>query len=366
MQVEYPFRNYNFSSQRAKRRGRDMMIVGIIFLTILASLTIWILIAGPKLPAETDAIIDEVLNNELPELFTGKTGVVTSDGLDIWYESISPEGQSKGTVFLNIGMGASALDWPPKFVREFVDAGYQVIRYDQRGTGMSDWVDDWDNKNPYSLADMAGDAVAVLDALEINEAHMVGLSMGGMIAQEIAINYPDRVTTLILMLTTGHAIDPELPGLTSRYFISSMVKGIPLLKYRIAGGEKNLIKGRIAKTISGLGYDVDIKEIAEVVLYDLRKRKGFNFKGILQHRKAVEITPSRYEKLKTIDIPTLVIHGTDDQFMPIEHGMKLVELMPNAKGLWINDMGHLFPFPNMDEIMKDIIRHFEITKQMNS
>lgn len=336
-----------------------MIIVGTIFLTILVSLTIWILVAGPKLPVEADAIIDEVLNNELPELFTGKTGVVTSDGLDIWYESISPEGQSKGTVLLNIGMGASALDWPPKFVREFVDYGYQVIRYDQRGTGMSDWVADWDNKNPYSLVDMAGDAVAVLDALQINEAHIVGLSMGGMIAQEIAINYPDRVTTLTLMLTTGHAIDPEMPGLTTRYVISSMVKGIPLLKYRIAGGEKNLIKGRIAKTISGLGYDVDFKEIAEMALYDLRKRKGFNFKGVLQHRKAVEVSSSRYEKLKMIDIPTLVIHGTDDQVMPIEHGKKLVELIPNSKSLWIDGMGHIFPFPNMDEIMKDIIGNLE-------
>lgn len=337
-----------------------MIIAGTIFLTILASLTIWILIAGPKLPAKTDAIIDEVLNNELPELFTGKTGVVTSDGLDIWYESISPKNQSKGTVLLNIGMGASALDWPPKFVREFVDSGYQVIRYDQRGTGMSDWVADWDSKNPYSLADMAGDAVAVLDELKINEAHIVGLSMGGMIAQEIAINHPDRVTTLTLMLTTGHAVDPQIPRLTSRYFISSMVKAIPLLKYRIAGGEKNLIKGRIAKIISGLGYEeLDIKEIAEMALYDLRKRKGFNMMVLFQHRKAVEISPSRYDKLKTIEIPTLVIHGTDDQFMPIEHGKKLVEIIPNAKGLWIDGMGHIFPFPNMDEIMKDIIRHIE-------
>lgn len=336
-----------------------MIIIGVVILALIASVTVWILFAGPKLPAGTDAIIEEVLNNELPELFTGETGVVKSDGLDIWYESISPKNQPKGTVLLNIGMGASALDWPQKFVREFVDSGYQVIRYDQRGTGRSDWVADWDNKNPYSLVDMAGDAVAVLDALEINEAHIVGLSMGGMIAQEIAINHPDRVTSLTLMMTTGNALDPKIPGLSSSYFISSMVKAIPLLKYRIAGGEKNLIKERIAKTISGLGYEeLDIKEIAEVVLYDLRKRKGFNLKGVFQHKKAVEISPSRYDKLKTIDIRTLVIHGTDDQFMPIEHGKKLVEIIPNAKGLWIDGMGHIFPFPNMDEIMKDIIKHF--------
>jgi pimeloyl-ACP methyl ester carboxylesterase len=339
-----------------------MFIVGAIFLTILASLIIWIGTGGPKLPAETDAIINEVLNNALPELFIGKTGVVKSDGLDIWYESISPENQPIGTILLNIGMGASALDWPSKFVHAFVDYGYQVIRFDQRGTGMSDWVAGWDKKNPYSLGDMAGDAIAVLDALKIDEAHVVGLSMGGMIAQEMAINHPDRVSTLTLMLTTGNALDPEMPGLTSRYLFSSLVKGIPLLKYRMVGGEKNLIKERIAKTISGLGYDaLDIKEIAELVLYDLRKRKGFNFKGILQHRKAVEVSPSRYEKLKTIEKRTLVIHGTDDQFMPIEHGKKLVELIPNAKGLWLDGMGHIFPVPDMDSLIENIVTHFKGT-----
>ena len=148
-----------------------MATFGITIILIIIGLLIWILTAGPKLPLETDAIIDEVLNNELPELFVGKTGVVTSDGLDIWYECISPKGQSKGTVLLNLSMGGSAIEWPQKFVNELVDSGYQVIRYDQRGTGMSDWVADWDSKNPYSLRDMAGDAVAVLDVLKVGKRH---------------------------------------------------------------------------------------------------------------------------------------------------------------------------------------------------
>ncbi len=339
-----------------------MAITGITIFIILTGLLIWILLAGPKLPPETDAIIDEVLNNELPELFVGKTGVVTSDGLDIWYECIAPEGQSKGTVLLNIGMGGSAIDWPQKFVQELVDSGYQVIRYDQRGTGMSDWVADWDRKNPYSLRDMAGDTVEVLDALKVEKAHIFGLSMGGMVAQELAINHPDRIESLTLAMTSGDPADPELPGLTSGYFISLIIKSIPFLKYRIAGGEKNLVKERLAKIIANTGYEnLDIKEIAEVVIYDLHKRRGINMKAVLQHQKAVSISGSRHEKLKTLHMPALVIHGTEDQFFPFEHGKKLVESLPNAKGNWLDGVGHVFPFPKMNEVMKEIIRHFSLS-----
>src|SRR5688572_2451881 len=222
-----------------------MTLVIAILLLLLAGLLIYAFASGPTLPPETDAIIEDVLNSELSEIIVGQTGFASSDGLKIWYESISPEGSSKGTVLLIMANGGDALIWPPKFVRTFVDAGHQVIRYDHRGTGMSDRVENWDRKNPYSVADMAGDAVAVLDALKIQKAHLVGLSMGGMIAQEVAPNHPDRVASLTLMMTSGYIGDPDLPGLTSRYFLNTIVKGIPLLKYRILGGERNLINERI-------------------------------------------------------------------------------------------------------------------------
>ena len=133
-----------------------------------------------------------------------------------------------------------------------------------------------------------------------------------------------------------------------------------MLKYRILGGERNLIKERIAKHILVAGSeDLDIKEMAEVVLYDLRKRRGINIQAAFQHQAAVSISGSRYEKLKTINVPTLVIHGTADQFIPVEHGKKLVEVIPNAKGLWLEGVGHVFPVPNMDTVTKSIISHFD-------
>ena len=335
-----------------------MIPVIVILLLSLAGFIIYAFLAGPTLPPETEAIIEDVLNSELPEIIAGQVGFASSAGLDIWYENISPPGSVKGTVLLMMGLGGDALLWPPKFVRAFVDAGYQLIRYDHRGTGMSDWVKHWDRQNPYSLVDMAADALAVLDALEIAEAHLVGLSMGGMIAQEAAINYPDRVASLTLMMTSAYVGDPDLPGLTSRYFLGSILKGIPLLKYRIMGGEKNLIKERLAKTIPMVGIDeLDIQETAELVLYDLRQRRGINIRAAFQHQTAVTISGSRVEKLKTVNVPTLVIHGTADQFIPVEHGRKLVEAIPKARGLWLDGVGHVFPVPDMDTLMKKIIAH---------
>jgi pimeloyl-ACP methyl ester carboxylesterase len=331
--------------------------IAILFL-LLAGLLLYAYLGGPTLPPETEEIIEDVLNSQLPEIIVGQTGFASSDGLDIWYESISPPASVQGTVLLMMGLGGDALLWPPKFVRAFVDAGYQLIRYDHRATGMSDWVKNWDRQNPYSLADMAEDALAVLDALEIAEAHLVGLSMGGMIAQELAINHSHRVASLTLMMTSGYVGDPDLPGLTSRYFLGALLKGIPLLKYRIMGGEKNLIKERLAKTIPMVGLEeLDIQETAELVLYDLRQRRGINLRAAFQHQTAVTISGARYEKLKTVNIPTLVIHGTADQFIPVEHGHKLAEVIPKAKGLWLNGVGHIFPLPDMATLMKKIIAH---------
>lgn len=164
--------------KRFSRIRKFLVVVIVVLFPLCLILIIYIFTAGPKLPLETDAIIDEVLNSDLPNVIIGETSFASSDGLNIWHERIAPEGTPNGTVLLIMSLGGDALHWPPTFVQAFVDDGYQVIRYDQRGTGMSDWVKDWNRKNPYSLADMAGDAVAVLDALEVKEAHVVGVSMG--------------------------------------------------------------------------------------------------------------------------------------------------------------------------------------------
>ena len=313
---------------------------------------------GPKLPPDTDVIIDHVLASDLSDVVGGDTGWATSGDVSIWYERISSQGTSKGCVLLLMGMGGDGLMWPPPFVRALVDAGYQVIRYDHRGTGLSDWVENWSSRQPYTLADMAGDVVAVLDAAQVPQAHLVGLSMGGMIAQEVAILAPHRVTSLTLMMTSAYAGDPDLPQLSSRFFVESLIRGLPLLKYRLRGGERNLIKERIAKQIAFCGYvGLDVKALAEVVAYDLRHRRGINLRAVRQHLTAITLSGSRYERLQTVCAPTLVLHGTNDLLIPIEHAKKLLATLPNAEGLWLEGVGHVFPVSEMEKLMQRILGH---------
>lgn len=336
-----------------------MVFLFALPLLLMLALLAYIFLAGPKLPPDTDAIIDDVLSRELPELITGQTGYAQSGGRDIWYECIPPAGPVRGTVLLLMGIGGDGFFWPPAFLRAFVEAGYRTVRYDHRGTGLSDWVKDWDRRNPYSLRDMAADAVAVLDALGIPSAHVVGLSMGGMIAQEIAIHHPARLDSLTLMMTSGHVGDPELPGPSSRFFIDNVAAGLPLLKCRLMGGEKNLIKERVAKMVAGLGAEgIDVRETAELVLYDLRcRRRGVNTRALMQHWMAINLSGSRYEGLKNVAAPTLVIHGTADHLLPVEHGRKLAATVPNARGMWLSDVGHVFPPPDADAVFGAILAH---------
>ncbi len=326
-----------------KTLRKILKIMGIVILLVLIGSSVYIYTSGPTLPKGTDEIIEGVLKNPLPEIVKGKTGFVKSKGLDIWYESIYPKDSLKGTILLIMGISNDALGWPQKFIQSFVDSGYQVIRYDHRGTGMSDWVENWDSKKPYSLADMADDGVAILTYLGIEKANIIGISMGGMIAQELAINHPNRLASLTSVMSSGYIEDPELPQISSD-IAWQLIK--TSLKYGIMGGEKNMIKLHLSSRIILMGnaaYDLNIKEISEQVLFNVRKRKGYNSNASRQHQGAVSISGSRYDKLKLISVPTLIIHGKSDPFIPIEHSKKCASIIPNADSLWLAGMGHDLP-----------------------
>ncbi len=331
-----------------------MLIVLVIFISIIAV----IFYSGPRLEDETLRIIDETVNEELPELIKGKTGFVLSNNVKIWYELLSPTTPAKGVICLLMSNAADALQWPPSFINRLTSAGFEVLRFDYRGTGASDWMVDWSKKNAYSLHDMAMDVKSIIDALDISRVHLFGFSLGGMIAQEFTINYPDRVLSLTLLMTTGDATDSTMKVFSMKYLIRSLIRSIPIMRYRIIGGERNLIIERILKMKLVLDdHSFDVKETAQQVLYDVRKRRGINLKAVFQHFRAVAISGSRYDKLKRLTLPTLVIHGTNDEIFPLEHGKKLVELIPNAKFIWLDGVGHMFPIPNMDTIITKVIEH---------
>ena len=222
---------------------------------------------------------------------------------------------------------------------------------------------DWSRKHPYSLIDMANDAIAVLDELRIDRIHVLGLSLGGFVAQEIAIAYPERVRSLILMSTSAGPTDTSMPGPQAWPLIQSAIAGVPLLGYRLLGGETNLVKELLAGLVAQGGDEpVDVEEWTRLVLYDLRERNGLNVHALRQHQVAVAVTRSRYPLLGTITAPTLVIHGDADAFLPIEHGHRLAAAIPSACGLWLEDVGHPFPYPDMHEVMTAITSHLDATE----
>lgn len=330
----------------------------------LAALAAVLALRGPRLPPGTDRTIARIRAGPVTGVVTGRSGYARSGAIRIWYESIAPVDAEKGVVLLNIALGASSLFWPPAFLRALSTAGYRVVRYDQRGTGASSRMTDWSREHPHSLIDMANDAIAVLDELGIDRAHVVGLSLGGFIAQEIAIQHPERVRSLTLMSTSADPTDPGLPGPRTWPLIRSAIEGLPLLRYRLLGGEANLVKGMLAGLVAHGGDEpVDVEEWTRIVLYDLRERNGLNLRALRQHQAAVTVTRSRDPLLGAISAPTLVIHGTADAFLPVEHGHRLAAAIPSARGLWLEGAGHPFPYPNMGEVMTAIANHLDASSQ---
>jgi len=235
-----------------------------------------------------------------------------------------------------------------------VDSGYQVVRFDYRGTGLSDWIEDWQQK-PYSLSDLAKDAKTILDTLKISKAHLIGLSLGGMVAQEFALENADRTLTLTSIMSSGNIEDQELPKI-SFSILYNLTK--VAIKYGIFQSEKNTIKLIIAVKVILRGdatYDIDVKGTAEQVLYNLRKRKGYNPNVSGQHDEAAKLSGSRYDKLKDLKIPVLILHGINDPLISIEHSRKLASAIPNSRTKWYYNMGHFLPLNLIDPIIQEII-----------
>ena len=341
------------------RAGRNPLVYTLIALAIgLLALATYIFFGGPRLPPETGEIIERVSQRDLSHVISGQTGYAEGSGVRIWYEDRRPRGKEVGVVLLNFGIAGDGLFWPPEFMSALGEDGFRVIRYDQRGTGASDWMERWQREEAYTLEDMAADALAVLDECRVEQAHLVGLSMGGFIAQEVAIKAPERVASLTLMSTAADPTDEALPQLKVWAMLRSALRAVPILRYRLLGGESNLVRERLAKLIAYVGPDaVDMEAFVELVLYDLRERRGINMKAFRQHQAAVAITRSRYPHLKELAIPALVIHGTEDLIFPFEHAQKLVELLPETGLLALEGVGHVFPYPDMATVTAEVVSH---------
>jgi len=340
------------------------MLIAFLIILILIPIAIYLYVqSGPQLPPETDKLIQEVLSEKLPNLISGRTGKAMNGDVSIYYEVMEGKDSSKGSILLINGHSSTLLYWQPYFYQPLLDAGYRLIRFDNRGIGMSDWVQNWTKETAFTLEDMAKDAMAVLDANGIKKAHILGMSMGGMIAQRIAISHKERVLSLCSIMSSGFINDPELTTIPTK-FKADLTR--LTLRYMLNPTEINRMKMQLSvmKVLEGDGdYDLDPKAILQATLYNIRRRDGMNKKLRNQHTWAITYSGSRYEELSSIDVPSLVIHGTSDPLVLFEHGKKYAGMIPQAETLFIEGMGHDIPKVHIEEIHAAIFKNLEAVKK---
>jgi pimeloyl-ACP methyl ester carboxylesterase len=277
-------------------------------------------------------------------------GKVKANNIDIWHEDFG--NPFTPPVLLIMGAGAQCVFWKMELIKKIVNAGYHVVRFDNRDTGLSTWIDNF-NAAPYSLEDMAADAIGLMDALNIEKAHIIGWSMGGMIAQLIAIHYPNRILSLTSWMSSYWSIDPDVPAMSDEmtsWFEKSMRGKPPETKEEII--EENIKSFRM---FSGSRFPFDeqwLKSMTEES-YNL----GWDPKTTQNHIAAIIASPSRLEALKNLNIPTLVIHGTEDPVLNYAHGVVCAKVIPGAKLLLLNGVGHEIPSEIVPEAVEAILKH---------
>lgn len=287
---------------------------------------------------------------------------VEANGITIEYEEF---GDRNGRPLLLImGLGAQMILWHEEFCDQLAAHGYRVIRFDNRDAGKSTWFGHLGVPDvmgavtaalarqpvaaPYLLRDMATDAVGLLDALRIDSADIVGASMGGMIAQTVAIDFPSRVRSLTsIMSSTGN---PELPP-ASPGALAVLLAPPPTTR------EESIERSvTVFRTIGSPGFPFDEAGVRERA--ERSYERGFNPAGTVRQLVAILASGSRTEALRSVDTPALVIHGKDDPLVPLAAGQDTAAAIPGAELLAIDGMGHDMPralWPRLVEAIGTVV-----------
>jgi pimeloyl-ACP methyl ester carboxylesterase len=284
-----------------------------------------------------------------------------ANGIELCYEIF---GDADAEPMLMImGLGAQMIHWDDDFCRQLAARGFRVIRFDNRDIGKSSKLTGGKRLGPlellklrflkipvaapYLLHDMAKDVIGLMDALGIASAHLVGASMGGMIAQEIAIAFPQRVRSLnSIMSTTGNpkippptreatAVLMAPPPVTKEEYFERFAQTWKVLRVGSFPEDEKLDRSRAERTYA----------------------RGLNPAGVGRQLRAILASGSRKERLASVKAPTLVIHGTVDPLVRPEGGKDTAASIPGAKLLMVEGMGHALPIPMWPEIIDAIDRH---------
>jgi pimeloyl-ACP methyl ester carboxylesterase len=293
----------------------------------------------------------------MPQSLDPGERIAPANGLEICYQTFGQD--TDPPLLLIMGLGAQMILWDDEFCSQLAARGYRVIRFDNRDIGRSSKIDapppDLANAlfqfrpgeslmAPYLLKDMAADAIGLLDFLRIGRAHIVGASMGGMIAQELAIHWPRRVRTLTsIMSSTG---DPALPP-PNPEMLAFFLAPPPRTSEEFV--EANV---RIGRAFRNGGFPEEESRARERAVR--MAARGMSPEGGARQMLAVFASGSRKASLPQIKAPTLVIHGADDPLVPLAAGEDTAGSIPGARLVVIEHMGHALPMAVWPRVIDEI------------
>jgi proline iminopeptidase len=286
-----------------------------------------------------------------------------ANGMDLHYEEWGDP--AAPPVLLIMGLGTQMIAWPEAFVWGLVEAGFRVIAFDNRDIGLSTRMDGAPAMHPllalgmlrmglrprlaYTLTDMAADAVGLLDALGIARAHVVGASMGGMIAQLVASGWPDHVLTLTSIMSASgrRGLPGPSPALRRR-----------LLRRRPSDPTREEAVVDAVATLEAISHADPSRD--SLAFRDMAARafdRGYNPQGAKRQLLAILADGSRVDRLRTIRTPTLVIHGAADPLVPAANSEDIARVVPGARLVIVPGMAHDFPPSKVSEMVRTIVEH---------
>ena len=308
-------------------------------------------------------------------LFSFDEGVSKNNNIEIYFRDYGP--QNGDPILLVQGIGGQLINWPQHLIEFLIENNFRPIVFDNRDTGLSSRTNSeaFNSENinntvlrnyiryyfrlpirsEYTIDDMADDAISVLDELDIDQAHILGISMGGMIAQIIASSYPERTKTFTLIASTASTPSPfNGPSREVRkLFIERTKSTSATIDERV-----NRTK-RLFKIIGYEGIDLETDEFYSNIKTSI-ERGGIDDTGFGRQLTAILGSENRIEQVKLISSPTLIIHGNEDPLIKVKNAYKTNKLIKNSTLKIIPDMRHLIEPPVFNQFKEDLLNHLSI------
>ncbi|MBK9574636.1 MAG: alpha/beta fold hydrolase [Rhodoferax sp.] len=296
---------------------------------------------------------------------------IRANGINIEIEDSGPgkAGEDRPAVLLIMGLGMQLVAWPAQLVQALVDAGFRVVRHDNRDVGLSQHLDALGKPNliwegikyklgltpraPYSLRDMAADSLGVLDALGLDKVHVVGVSMGGMIAQRLALMAPQRLRSLTSIMSSSGA--KGLPQARRR--VTRTLLGRPANNSIEAVGDHYV---KLFRVIGSPGFPTPEGEMRERIRHGLQR--SFHPVGTMRQMLAIVSDTDRADELGRITVPTLVLHGKADPLVPYAHGEDTARRIAGATLVGIEGMGHDLPPGVVARLLPPLLTHLKAAR----